>query len=145
MYIDVSFSSLMICTPVTMDARKSLKDDADVIAHEYRRRVNSNSDHNTVACCTPEYKGNVCMLCNRSFWWRFCVFTLIFGFFCGCRGFCYRTESGLFLFLLPQYVICEVMMRNLHTGQIASTDFAIYRWALNKMIMKYSKVTFCFK
>ena len=27
----------------------------------------------------------------------FCV--VIFGFFCGCRGFCHRTESDLFLFL----------------------------------------------
>ena len=30
---------------------------------------------------------------------RFCVVTLLFGFFCGCRGFCHRTESDLFLFL----------------------------------------------
>ena len=37
-------------------------------------------------------------LCNRSFWWRFCVVVSIFGFFCGCRGFCHRTESDLFLF-----------------------------------------------
>ena len=36
---------------------------------------------------------------NRSFWWRFCVVTLVFGFFCQCRGFCHRTESDLFLFL----------------------------------------------
>ena len=28
------------------------------------------------------------------------VVTLFFGFFCGCRGFCHRTESDLFLFLL---------------------------------------------
>ena len=26
--------------------------------------------------------------------------TLLFGLFCGCRGFCHRTESDLFLFLL---------------------------------------------
>ena len=26
--------------------------------------------------------------------------TLLFGFFCGCRGFCPKTESDLFLFLL---------------------------------------------
>ena len=38
-------------------------------------------------------------LCNWSFWWRFCVVTLLFGFFCGCKGFCHRTESDLFLFL----------------------------------------------
>ena len=29
----------------------------------------------------------------------FCVVMLLFGFFCGCRGFCSRTESDLFLFL----------------------------------------------
>ena len=28
----------------------------------------------------------------------FCVVTLLFGFFCECRGFCHRTESDLFLF-----------------------------------------------
>ena len=40
-------------------------------------------------------------LCNRSFWWRFFfVVTLLFGFFCECRGVCHRTKSDLFLFLL---------------------------------------------
>ena len=40
-------------------------------------------------------------VCNqRSFWWRFCVVTLFFVFFCRCRGFCHRTESDLCLFLL---------------------------------------------
>ena len=29
----------------------------------------------------------------------FCVVTLLFWFFCGCSGFCHRTESDLFLFL----------------------------------------------
>ena len=29
----------------------------------------------------------------------FNVVTLLFGLSCGCRGFCYRTESDLFLFL----------------------------------------------
>ena len=28
------------------------------------------------------------------------VVTLLFGFFCRCRGFCHRTKSDLFLFLL---------------------------------------------
>ena len=48
-------------------------------------------------------------LCNNfnglviSFWWRFCVVTLLFGFFCPCRGFCHRTESDLFLFLMYMY------------------------------------------
>ena len=33
------------------------------------------------------------------YWWRFCVVTLLFGFFCRCRGFCHRTESDRFLLL----------------------------------------------
>ena len=28
----------------------------------------------------------------------FCVVTLLFGFFCRCKGFCHRAESDLFLF-----------------------------------------------
>ena len=39
-------------------------------------------------------------VCNRSLWWCLCVVTLLFGFFSWCRGFCHRTESDLFLFLL---------------------------------------------
>ena len=39
----------------------------------------------------PSYVGPQ-WLCNRSFWWRFCVATLRFGFVCWCSGFC------LFLF-----------------------------------------------
>ena len=35
-----------------------------------------------------------------SLWWRFCVVWLRFRFFCGCKGFCHRTESDIFLFLL---------------------------------------------
>ena len=27
-----------------------------------------------------------------------CVVTLLFGFFCRCKGFCHRAESDLFLF-----------------------------------------------
>ena len=34
------------------------------------------------------------------FCWRFCVVRLLCGFFSGCRCFCHRTESDLFLFLL---------------------------------------------
>ena len=30
----------------------------------------------------------------------FYVVTLLFGFFCGYRGFCHRTESDRFLFLI---------------------------------------------
>ena len=37
--------------------------------------------------------------CNRSFLVVFCVFALLFGVFCECKGFCRRTESDIFLFL----------------------------------------------
>ena len=37
-------------------------------------------------------------LCNRSFAWRLYVDKMLFGFFCGCWGFCHRTESDIFLF-----------------------------------------------
>ena len=37
--------------------------------------------------------------CYQSFWWRFCVVTVLFGFVCGCRSFCHGTESDLFVFL----------------------------------------------
>ena len=46
-------------------------------------------------------------LCNRSFWWRLWVVTLLFGFFCWYRGFCYRTESDLFLFSF--YIILQLI------------------------------------
>ena len=41
--------------------------------------------------CVIEVFGNV-----------FEVVMLLFGFFCECRGFCHRTESDLFLFLLQK-------------------------------------------
>ena len=34
------------------------------------------------------------------------VVTMLFGFFCGCRGFCHRTESDLFPFLL--FIECQI-------------------------------------
>ena len=33
----------------------------------------------------------------------FCFVALLFGLFCGCRGFCHRTESDIFLFLFKWY------------------------------------------
>ena len=62
-------------------------------------------------------------LCNQSFGGVFYVVTMLLGFFCGCRGFCHRTESDLFLFSqklryiasraivvadLCQFVFCEM-------------------------------------
>ena len=45
-----------------------------------------------VAIVNPKWPRNV--------WRHFCVVTLLFGFFSGCRAFCHRTESNLFLSLL---------------------------------------------
>ena len=45
----------------------------------------------------------------------FCVVKLLFGFFCGCRGFCHRTESDLFLFIFIFYCFSSL--------QIWSKDF----------------------
>ena len=35
--------------------------------------------------------------------WRFCVVMLL-GFFCGCTGFCHRTESSFFLCLFMMFI-----------------------------------------
>ena len=48
----------------------------------------------------PKSVRNSCVI---NFLWRFYVVTLLFGLFCGCRGFCHRTESDLFLFLPNQH------------------------------------------
>ena len=46
----------------------------------------------------PKSVRNSCVI--KVFGGVFYVVTLLFGLFCGCRGFCHRTESDLFLFLL---------------------------------------------
>ena len=46
----------------------------------------------------PKAARNRCVI--KVFGGVFYVVTLLFGFFFGCRGFCVRTESDLFLFLL---------------------------------------------
>ena len=42
-----------------------------------------------------------------------CVVTLPFWHFCWCRGFCHRTESDIFLFLLKLWII-NIKLYNLH-------------------------------
>ena len=49
---------------------------------------------------TPTDRPKSVRNCCVSFWWHFCVVALLFGLFCGCRGFWYRTELDLFLYLL---------------------------------------------
>ena len=48
----------------------------------------------------PQSVSNRCE--NEVFVRRFCVVTLLFGFFCGCRCFCHMTESKFFL-LFPHW------------------------------------------
>ena len=48
----------------------------------------------------PKSVRNRCLI--EVFGGVFYVVTLLFGFFCGCRGFCHRTESDLFLFLFVE-------------------------------------------
>ena len=49
---------------------------------------------------TPTYRPkSVRSMCNRSFGGLFYVVTMLFGLFCGCRGFCHRTESDRILFI----------------------------------------------
>ena len=56
---------------------------------------------NSVGVINPyNYNFFYTSLCNRSFWRRFYVVALRFGFFCWCRGFCHRTELDPILFLL---------------------------------------------
>ena len=54
---------------------------------------------------------------KSKFLWRFCVVMLLFGFFCGWRGFCHRTESDLFLFYLD-IIVC-------FSNTISSWDFIL--------------------
>ena len=48
----------------------------------------------------PKSVHNRCVI--KIFGGVFYVVTLLFGFLCGCRGFCHITESDLFLFLFEQ-------------------------------------------
>ena len=64
--------------------------------------VNRLNHTSLVAIVTPSDRPksvrNRCVI--KVFGGVFYVVKLLFGFFCGCRGFCHRTESDLFLFLL---------------------------------------------
>ena len=69
-------------------------------------------------------------LCYRSFWWRFCVVTLFFWFFCGCRGFCHRTESDLFLLLF----ITELPIQHVF----------LHIWTSRELFLKQDQITLQF-
>ena len=54
-------------------------------------------------CYSSDRPKSVCNCCVMD------VFgvTLLFGFFCGCRGFCHRTESDLFFFLFTFVIVYD--------------------------------------
>ena len=45
-----------------------------------------------------------------------CVVTLLFGFFCRCKGFCHRAESDLFLFSLCNELHVQIKLDFCHGG-----------------------------
>ena len=52
-------------------------------------------------------------LCNRRFWWRLCVVTLLFGFFSRCRGFVIKLSQissfSLYMFwCISEYNVHEI-------------------------------------
>ena len=55
----------------------------------------------------PKSVGSRCVI--KVFGGVFYVVTLPFGLLCGCRGFCQRTESHLFLFCLSRK--CSIVMQ----------------------------------
>ena len=63
-----------------------------------------------------------------------CVVTLPFWHFCWCRGFCHRTESDLFLFLIIR--ILSVYRRNLYTKY----EFPKKGYAIDPPLSMWGKV-----
>ena len=64
----------------------------------------------------------------------FCVVTLLFGFFCGCRGFCHRSESDLFLFLIP-----KTYGPDTNFGHICNVTLTLETWP-RVMVMTHTLV-----
>ena len=71
-------------------------------------------------------------VCNRCvinvFGGIFYVVALLFVFFCGCRGFCHRTESDLFLFSLEIFLTLYLL------GRIKRNQAAVFwcEWIIIK-------------
>ena len=78
--------------------------------------------HQLGGCCYPRWPSQA--LCNQSFGWRFCVVTLLFTFFCWCRGFSHRTESDLFLFL---FQLCSWWLINVQADWIPTVGLPRHR------------------
>ena len=69
-----------------------------------------------------------------------CVVTLPFWHFCWCRGFCHRTESDLFLFLLfsgriPEHILTSVSLYFVHRCRKMTGRRQVFfdKLALNKV------------
>ena len=66
---------------------------------------------------------------------------MLFGVFCGCKGFCHRTESDLFLFLLisskSRVKILEILMdfRGENVGNIEQVHTLINELNLDKLFL----------
>ena len=57
----------------------------------------------------PKSVRNLCVI--EVFGGVFYVVTMLFGLFCECRGFCHRTESELFLFVLHMFYLRQILSR----------------------------------
>ena len=83
----------------------------------------SISHTSLVAVVTPTDRPK--SVCNRCvielFWCVFCFVTLPFWHFCWCRGFCHRTESDLFLYVLLSVTFYQVQ-RGFHTFAMWNGD-----------------------
>ena len=93
------------------------------------RLVGRLNTHKTVlqhkwgGCCYshwPFYVGPQ-SLCNRNFWWRYCVVT--FPFFCGCRGFVIDQISSFFLKCPPNPSVMKNLISVTLFIQVAHIPF----------------------
>ena len=78
---------------------------------------------------TNKFKRNRCLI--ELFCGVVCVVTLPFWHFCWCRGFCHRTESDLFLFLL-RYLFMGKLGRERNNQQQIPCFHVIYFFELSK-------------
>ena len=77
---------------------------ADILTAQPVTLVNRFNHTSWVTAVTPTDRPksvpNSCVI--KVFGGVFMLSRYFFGLFCGCRGFCHRTESALFLFLLDK-------------------------------------------
>ena len=81
----------------------------------------------------------------KVFWWRFYVVTLRFGLFCGCRCFCHRIESDLFLFLFHQFHDLYTKL-NIHRLRVVFMEHLQWMWHASRERLPFrtpGSVTHC--